>query len=370
MNWRESFLRRFGPGLLGGITLSQWLKLLRRYWREIDLPRLPRVIAITAQSLKNSLVSVREHRKFEPLVRDVTIQPPLFILGHWRSGTTYLHELLARDSRFAFPNIFQTSFPQTFLTAEPMERKVLAFFVPKHRPMDNVEWGLASPQEDEFAICALTFLSPCMGWVFPRRRKEFKPYLTFQEAKPTELVQWQTAFVGFLRKLQWRFQRPLVLKSPPHTARIRLLLELFPNARFVHIRRDPYRVFQSTRHTLKLMLDWQGLQRGCLDDLDDWIIDQYEEMYDAFFDQKSSVPAGAFHELSFEQLNQDPLGELSRLYRGLSLPDFGVVEPGMRDYINSLAGFKKNSFPELSPQLKARLARQWKACFDAWGYST
>lgn len=86
MDWRESFLSRFGPGLLGGITLRQWLELLRREDLQIDLSRLPRMAAITAQSLKNSLLKQVEQRRYATVVKEVPIQPPLFILGHWRSG--------------------------------------------------------------------------------------------------------------------------------------------------------------------------------------------------------------------------------------------------------------------------------------------
>lgn len=41
---------------------------------------------------------------------------------------------------------------------------------------------------------------------------------------------------------------PLLIKSPVHTARVRLVLGLFPRARFLYIHRDPYEVFQSAVH--------------------------------------------------------------------------------------------------------------------------
>src|SRR5690242_17212980 len=235
MSWRESFLRYCGPGLLGGITLADWIKLLRQEHFDIDTVRLPRVISITTQSFKNSFLQRLERTRYQSVLRDIVIQPPLFILGHWRSGTTHLHQLLAQDARFAFPNVFQVSFPHTFLTAETTEARMLSFFLPKRRPMDNVQWDVASPQEDEFALCVSTFLSPCMSWVFPRARQKFLRYLTFEGVEAAELAQWRKAFVEFLKKLQWRYQRPLILKSPPHTARIQLLQELFPGAKFVHI---------------------------------------------------------------------------------------------------------------------------------------
>src|SRR6476660_735134 len=121
MTWREKFLLNFGPGMLAGITLSQWAKLLWKEAAHIDLSRLPRVIAITSQSLKNSLLLKLENRRYANGIRDLKLQPPLFVLGHWRSGTTHLHQLLAQDTRFAFPTNFQVAFPQTFMTAKALE---------------------------------------------------------------------------------------------------------------------------------------------------------------------------------------------------------------------------------------------------------
>src|SRR5262245_52485199 len=139
-DWRETFLRHCGPGLLGGITLGQWFTLLRTPELSLDASRLPRALAITLQSLKNAFWAAIELRKYGPLLKDVVIQPPLFILGHWRSGTTYLHQLLAQDRRFSFPNLYQTSFPHTFLSTEKREARMVSFFLPRRRPMDNVEW--------------------------------------------------------------------------------------------------------------------------------------------------------------------------------------------------------------------------------------
>lgn len=101
MNWREAFLTRMGPGVLAGITLGDWVKLLRNERFSITPRCWPRALSITAQSLKNSAWRALERRRFGARVQDATIQPPLFVLGHWRSGTTHLHNLLCVDRRIA-----------------------------------------------------------------------------------------------------------------------------------------------------------------------------------------------------------------------------------------------------------------------------
>src|SRR5207302_1440795 len=137
--------------------------------------------------------------------------------------------------------------------------------------------------------------------------------------------------------------RPLVLKSPAHTCRIKLLLEIFPDARFVHIRRDPFTVFQSTLHLFRKILPFWALQRPDYSELEEHTIRQYREVYDLFFEERGLIPAGRFHEVSFEALETDPLGQMRGIYETLALPDFAVAEPALRQYVESLAGYRKNT---------------------------
>src|SRR5205823_8474809 len=144
---------------------------------------------------------------------------------------------------------------------------------------------------------------------------------------------------------------PLVLKSPGHTCRIKALADLFPNAKFVHIHRNPYDVFPSIRHTFRTVAPWVAFQRPDEAGQDDRIVRQYREVYDAFFEERGLIPAGRYHEITFEELEKDPVGQTRRLYAALNLPDFNVVEAALRQYVASLSGYKKNAFPELPAEL-------------------
>jgi hypothetical protein len=92
-------------------------------------------------------------------------------------------------------------------------------------------------------------------------------------------------------------------------------------------------------------------------------------MYDVFFEERRLIPARQFHEVGFEELEKDPVGQVRGIYEALNLPDFGQVERAVRGYLNSLAGYRKNRFPELCPDWQERIARQWRQCFEEWGYS-
>jgi len=353
---------------LYGLTLGEYVRLLRKHRFAVAPPYWPRAAFMAGMGALNSIVGSYEHRVHGPEVARVQILPPLFILGHWRNGTTHLHNLLALDTQFAYPNIYQVLNPHTFLSTE---RYTKALFVsPSTRMMDNVALDPTVPFEDEFATCG-TLRSPFLTWVFPRDRDEYRKYLTFRGVPQQEIAEWTAALTLFYRKLTWKYERPLVLKSPPHTGRIRLLLDLFPDARFLHIHRNPYAVFQSTQRQTRVSIATMALQPLVEErHITDMVLERFTLMYEAFFEERSLIPAGRFHELSFEDLEKDPVGELRRSYDALGLSGFDAVQPSLERYVDSQARYRKNTYPDLSPSLRQEVGRAWRRNFEEWGYAT
>lgn len=351
-----------------GIDARDWLELLRENRFAVDPAYWPRAALVTGASVRTSLAHAKEDRLYGPVVARTEIRPPLFILGHWRSGTTHLQRLLALDDQFAHPNLYQTTRPHTFLSTESTMARWVAFWLPKTRPMDNMPVSVDAPAEDEFALSLLTRCSPHLGWVFPRHWERYLRYLTFREVPPAELARWRSAFTWFLKKLSWRHGRPLVIKSPTHTCRIRLLLEMFPEARFIHIHRDPYAVFQSTHYMWSKLSPVLRLQEQDETLIDERVLRPYTLMYDAFFEERALIPPGRFHEVGFEDLERDPIGQLRALYETLSLAWPADFEPRLRAYLDSLRGYRKNAFSELAPSTRRQIADRWQRGFDAWGY--
>ncbi len=369
--WREKALTGIGPPLpLCGVTFRQWRRLMALYGAEIDSPYRLRAVATTFWSLLNSACSWYEDRLYADKVARTPIKPPIIILGHWRSGTTHLHNMLALDDRFAYPNTYEVLYPHTFLSTEATCSRLVSFFLPRTRPMDQVRVSFQAPNEEEYATCSMTLHSPYVGFVFPRHQATYDPLLTFRGVPDDIVAEWKAAMALFVRKLTWKYNRPLVLKSPPNTCRIKLLLELFPDARFIHIHRNPFKVFKSTYHWLWTTAPWFNLQRPCFDSLKDYVLRTYRQMYEIFFEERSLIPAGHYHEIGFEELEARPVDQMRRLYESLDLPDFGHVEPAVKQYLESLGGYKKNSLPNLCPELRKEIASEWRRCFEEWGYPT
>ena len=72
--------------------------------------------------------------------------------------------------------------------------------------------------------------------------------------------------------------------------------------------------------------------------------------------------------MSFEQLEQDPVGQIQRIYEALQLPDFSPVHSALQSYVSSIADYRKNSFPDLPEELRRRIAKEWQPSFEEWGY--
>ncbi len=322
-----------------------------RYW--------PKLILITLQSAWQTYFSRQVERKFGSAIASVPIQPPIFILGHYRSGTTHLHELMSLDPRFASPTRFQAYHPGSFLATERWCAPINDLFMLPRRV-----------QEDEIALMNLCCRSPYLDWCFPAASIDYSKFLTFRRASDEEVALWKRTLRWYLGALSVRFGKPILLKSPPHTARIRLILDVFPDAKFVHIRRNPFDVFASTVKLLKDIEPVFQLQvrRGPIDE--ESVLRTYEKMYDAYFDDLANIPQGQFTEIAYEDLEVAPVEQLKKIYRDLDLGDFGEVESVVNNYLESIQGYEKNRHAGIDPSTRSRIAERWRKTFSAWGYPT
>jgi hypothetical protein len=350
------------------MTFGDWWSLIQRHRFSIEPLYWPRVLIQTATSVSNSIGVRMERCRYGAQIEAARVRAPLFILGHYRSGTTHLHNLLTLDPQLAAPTFLQVLYPHVFLSTERWAGPLIDRCVVRRRFQDEMALAADMPSEDEVAQCTMTGLSPYMNWYFPRGGDRYDRYLTLRDVPADEAARWEAALTHFFRKLTVRYGRPLVLKSPPHTARIRRLLKLFPDARFVHIHRDPYAVFSSTKHLLQTVQPIFRLQRCPAPDGDDRILAVYTEMYNAYFEERGLIPEGRLCDVRFEDLECDPIGVVASIYQSLGLAGFDVLRPILDGYLGSIVGYRKNRLDEPSKDLRRRIAIEWRRSFDAWGY--
>ena len=104
-----------------------------------------------------SLLQPLEDAKLKKLTGTAEFEDqPVFILGHWRSGTTFVHNILSLDKHFGYNTTYQTVFPNMMLFGQSFFKKNMAFLMPDKRPTDNMELNVDLPQEEEFALSNMT----------------------------------------------------------------------------------------------------------------------------------------------------------------------------------------------------------------------
>lgn len=359
----------WAPRFWHGMLLSDWIRLLIKHRFRVHPFRWGLAAGVTITSSFNSKMALAQiallgHKIGKTPVPD----DPVFILGHWRSGTTYLHELLSVDTRFATPTTYQCFAPNHFLLTEPFITRLFWFLIPSRRPMDNVVAGWHEPQEDEFALCAMGLPSPYLRMAFPNDVGEHLEYLDMDELDGQAVAAWKKGFDEFLRRLSHHHGKRIVLKSPTHTGRIALLAKMFPKAKFIHIVRNPYDVVPSTLRLWRSLDDVQGLQIARHDNLEEYIHRAYERMYGGFFQFRSQLSSDRIIELQYESLVHNTCEVVERVYSQLGLGDFESVRERLRATVEAKKDYKRNEHT-LNADLTERINQRWATYFDRYGYA-
>ncbi len=355
---------------LSGITFGKWMRLLSENSFSISKSNWSKALLITITSMRVSSRANKEKKQFADTISHTELTAdPIFIIGHWRSGTTFLHNILSKDTRFAYPTLIDIKHPNTILINAELFQKMAEQSQDQKRAMDNIRVNLLSPQEEEFAIAIMTLRSSLLNWMFPKNTTYIDKYLSFRNISSTEIEEWKKTYLYYLKKLTLKYNKQLLLKSPSNTAKIRILLELFPNAKFIHIHRNPYDVFASTKKLYLTAIKNSNLQYCAYDDLNHLIIRQYKELYDAFWQDVDRIPKGNFHEIAFEQLEDSPLETIKTIYNTLHIGDFKQAEPSVKNYLDETMNYKKNKHAQMDEELRKEVQLAWAESFEKWNYT-
>ena len=201
-----------------------------------------------------------------------------------------------------------------------------------------------------------------------RLRTSLSSMHCFSDIPERTLAAWTEIYLAILRKATLLMGgRRLVLKNPANTGRIRVLLNLFPSAKFIHIYRNPYDVFLSTMWVQRSVIPRSQVQEVSSDTVEANVLRFYTQLQQKFLAEKALIPVGNLAELRFEDLEEDPLAQLRRVYEELSLPGYAEAEPAFRAYLASTTSYQKNRF-ELTDEIISKVNRHWQFAFDEWGY--
>ncbi len=357
------------PRFWHGMRFPYWISLLAQNRFQFSLRRLHLVLGVTLFTPLTDLLALFQHVFFGRAIdRTPLAGPPIFVLGHWRSGTTLLHEYLALDDRFASPTTFQCFAPWHFLLTEGLVTRFGGFLLPERRPMDNVKAGWSLPQEDEFALMNLGTPTPYLRILFPNLPVPFEDTLTTQTFQPEHLSHWKRSFDWFLRAVTYKTGRRLILKSPPHTGRLGILKAMYPDAKFIHIVRDPRKIYPSTIKLWNALDQVQAIQAPTDQTLlKEFVIRSLPAMYASFESDRLGMNDTQIIDIKYEQLVKNPIASLEKIYEQLQLEAFEPVRNKMRAKSEGDRNYQTNKL-ELSSEDEQMILTEWGDYAKRYGY--
>jgi hypothetical protein len=254
----------------------------------------------------------------------VAIQRPIFITGTPRSGSTFLHELLAEDPDNRAPRVWEVMFPipkrgRNSGSPDPRIRKAAAclWWFRRLAPQADAVFPMraGTPHEcvaiHSYALLSEEFVSTC-------RIPSYETFLRHADLHPA--YAWQRRFLQHLQlgcpSRQW------VLKSPDHVYGLDKLFTVFPDALIIQTHRNPFEVLKSSCHLTQVL---HGLyaRPGDAEQLAARESQVLAEALDRFVDFRDARPelAGRFIDVRYEEIVSDPLAVIRRIYErfGMSL---------------------------------------------------
>lgn len=206
-------------------------------------------------------------------------------------------------------------------------------------------------------------------WFYPHYTQEYsKKYLLFEDATRDEIEKFKKTFERLIKISLWNTRGERFLsKNPPHTGRIKTLLEMFPDAKFIYLIRNPYTVFESTRNFFTNTIQPLKLQDISEKEIVDNIIKVYTDLYFRYQEDKKLIPEGNLIEIKFEDFEQNSLEMTQKIYDTLSLPGFEKARPQIETYINGKKGYKKNKY-NYDPETVHIVEKNWDFALKDWGY--
>ena len=301
---------------------------------------------------------------------DLETKQPIFIIGHWRSGTTHLHYAFHKDKQFGTLSNYQTFSVTTSLLSKRFIKFILSPLMPKERTQDNIKMTVDKPGEEEQPMAILSTRTGMHSWVFPKNFSYFKKYNLFQGITIDEKSAWQEDYLYLLKTISFaNNKKQLLLKNPHNTSRVKELLELFPNAKFVFIHRNPFEVYISMIHLFSKVLETQFLQYATLKEREELILYIYKETMQKYLAERHLIPEGNLFEVRFDEFAGNEMYWMEKIYSEMNIPGFENAKPNIQQYIDSVKTYKKNSFRNISPEMKARISKEWHFAFKEWEYN-
>jgi omega-hydroxy-beta-dihydromenaquinone-9 sulfotransferase len=325
-----------------------------------------RLVFLIQSAFWSSFFSWIERLRYAKALENAPVpDDPIFIIGHWRTGSTYLHQLMNLDPDLCAPTLFQVAVPDSFLVSHPYYRPIFKRVVSEHRPMDQVKIGMDEPQEDEYAIYRITNFSPLENLVFPKSPTYFLNHGSLFLPPGEQVDSWNNAVKEFFKKLHFRSRKRIISKNPFNSFRIKALYDIFPKAKFIHIVRHPSRVVPSTINMWNILQEQNSMNTTASSPEFSEVVGVLKNLLETVENARKDLPPGTLVQIRFEDLEASPVDVLKNVYRDLGLEFTAEFETGIKAFCQQNASYTKNVF-SLTEEENSLIIRELGSHIRSW----
>lgn len=288
---------------------------------------------------------------FFPRYKSVQVKKPVFILGHPRSGTTFLHHLLSSSDEIADFKMWHILFPS--LTARFLVKPMIESKIRKGKSEIMPEWvghkvDLDQAEEEELLFLQNYDTQFISIGLLGLDNKEY-PELHFQDQQPQVRRMKSMRFLNgcLQRHIAYTGREQIIAQTHFSTMRIKTMMEFYPDAKFIFVVRSPHSVVPSYFSLLHKSIDFRwGLKQVPKDVLDRYNKRRYQSMIDLyryFFDlQKSGeLPADRVIVQPYDELITDLEGAFKRISDFTGINVSKELESNVKKKAASQKNFKR-----------------------------
>jgi len=245
----------------------------------------------------------------------------------------------------------------------------MRIFMPSGRPGDNLKITVDVPQEDEYALSNSTHRSFYHYFYFPSRyRSLYSKYVRFESLSDYEVNNWKFNYRKLVIKaLLYTNGKRAILKNPVNTGRMLTLLEIFPDAHFIFLIRNPLMVYLSAKKFFADLFPIVNLEEFSEEEISRTILDIYVNMLHDYLDDKEKAPAGKIIEVRYEMLQENPIDEVEKIYKKFGFSNFHEIKPLLRDFMLTQKGHTVDEYTMEKEELDHVMSKLDFA-MKHWGY--